>query len=83
VGYTSEKVDVQLNYTLSRSLRKFSQMNGGRVFPSHSDRPHNLSAMVIYTPTPRWSFGATFLYATGEPYTAPKSIYMVGGAILK
>ncbi|MBQ5830447.1 MAG: TonB-dependent receptor plug domain-containing protein [Alistipes sp.] len=83
VGYTSEKVDVQLNYTLSRSLRKFSQMNGGRVFPSHSDRPHNLSAMVIYTPAPRWSFGATFLYATGEPYTAPKSIYMVGGAILK
>lgn len=83
IGYTSDKLDVQMNYTLSRSLRKFSQINGGVPFPSHSDRPHNFSAMVIYNPTPRWSFGATFLYASGEPYTAPKSIYMVGGAILK
>lgn len=83
VGYTSDKLDVQLNYTFSRSLRRFRQMNEGVPFPSHSDRPHNLSAMIIYTPTPRWSFGATFLYASGEPYTAPKSIYMVGGAILK
>lgn len=83
VGYSSEKLDMQLNYTLSRSLRMFRQMNDGVPFPSHSDRPHNLSAMVIYTPKPSWSFSATFLYASGEPYTAPTSIYISGGSILK
>lgn len=83
VGYVGHGIDLQLNYTLSRSLRQFATLNGGCAFPSRTDRIHNLSMMALYTPSARWSIGATFVYASGAPYTTPTAIYMNGGMMLK
>ena len=83
IGYTTTTLDLQLSYTLSRSLRQFKQINGGNPYPAHSDRRHNLSMLASWRPTPRWSLAATFVYATGAPYTATKGIYIAGNNFLK
>ena len=83
IGYTTSTLDLQLSYTLSRSLRQFNQINNGNPYPAHSDRRHNLSMLASWRPTPRWSLAATFVYATGAPYTATKGIYIAGNNFLK
>jgi hypothetical protein len=83
IGYTSHLFDLQLNYTLSRSLRQFNEINGGNPYPAHSDRRHNLSLLASWRPSPRWSLAATFVYATGAPYTATKGVYISGNNFLK
>lgn len=83
LSYSHPKFDIQAHYTLSRSLRKFNELNRGKAFASSKDRPHNLSFVASYRPTKQWNISATFLYATGSTYTAPKAIHMVGGAFLK
>ena len=83
IGYTTTALDLQLNYTLSRSLRKFDEINDGNPYPAHSDRRHNLSLLASYRPSSRWTLSATFVYATGAPYTATKGIYIGGNSFLK
>jgi hypothetical protein len=83
IGYTINGLDLQLNYTLSRSVRQFSEINNGNPFPANSDRRHNLSMLATWRPTPRWSLSATFIYATGAPYTATKGVYISGNTFLK
>ena len=83
IGYTINGLDLQLNYTLSRSVRQFEDINFGNPFPANSDRRHNLSMLATWQPSPRWSLSATFIYATGAPYTATKGIYISGNAFLK
>lgn len=83
LGYHHPQLDIQANYTWSRSLRRFEEINEGLAFPARSDRPHNLSLGLSYRPSERWEVAATFLYASGSPYTAPTAVYLSGGAILK
>ena len=83
IGYTINGLDLQLNYTLSRSVRQFEKINYGNPFPANSDRRHNLSILATWQPTPRWSLSATFIYATGAPYTATKGVYISGNTFLK
>lgn len=83
LSYSHAKFDIQAFYTLSRSIRQFKELNNGNPFASSADRPHNLSLMAAYKPTPRWTISATFLYATGGAYTAPTSIHMIGGSFVK
>lgn len=83
IGYTTSTYDIQLNYTLSRSLRQFDEINGGTPYPAHSDRRHNLSLLASWRPSPRWTLAATFVYATGAPYTATKGILIAGNNFLK
>ena len=83
MGYTTRKVNLQLNYTLARSMRQFSEINNGKAFAARNDRRHNFSMIALYEPSKRWSLSATFVYATGAAYTAPTAIYTVGGSILK
>ena len=83
IGYSDSKIDAQLNYTLSKSLRLFEEINNGKPFPAHSHRGHNLTTLIAYKPSPRWTLSATFAYASGVPYTATKSIYISGNAFLR
>ena len=83
ISYTTPKFNIQANYTLSRSLRSFAQINNGKAFASKSDRRHNLSLIATYKPSKRWTLSSTFTYASGAAYTAPTSIYSVGGAFIK
>ena len=83
IGYSSRKLNMQLNYTLARSLRQFEQLNYGRAFAARNDRRHNLSMIALYEPIPQLSLSATFTYASGAPYTTAIAVYIVGGSFLK
>ena len=83
LGYSDRRCDVQLNYTLSKSLRQFDEINEGKAFAAHSDRRHNLSFIASYKPSSRWTFASTFVYASGAPYTMPRSLYISGNAMMR
>ena len=71
-----------LGYTLSRSERKFTDINQGAYFPSRQDRTHDLSAVAIYQLNPKWSFSGTFVTSTGNAVTFPVGKYQIGGQIV-
>jgi hypothetical protein len=83
LGYSDRRCDVQLNYTLSKSLRQFDEINEGKAFAAHSDRRHNLSFIASYKPSSRWTFASTFVYASGAPYTMLRSLYISGNAMMR
>jgi len=63
-----------LGYTLAKVSHRFPVINNGEEFPANHDRRHQVSVVGQY----KWgmySFSATWVYASGNPYTAPESQY--------
>ncbi|TGD56960.1 TonB-dependent receptor [Flavobacterium humi] len=74
-----------LGYTYSRSFVKLDsqfneeKVNNGKYFAANFDKPHDVSAVLNYRFTKRYSFSANFVYQTGRPITYPIGKYMYGG----
>ncbi len=68
-----------LSYTLSRSERKFPDINNGESFPAKFDRTHDVAIVLIYEPTEKWNFSANWVYATGNAITIPHGKYELQG----
>ncbi|MBC7416582.1 MAG: TonB-dependent receptor [Pedobacter sp.] len=64
-------------YTLSRTERKFLELNNDKYFPSRQDRTHDLSLVGIYTLSKRWIFSSSLIYGTGNAVTYPAGKYVV------
>ena len=69
-----------VGYTYSRSLRKFDQsrfpeenINDGVYYPANYDKPHDLSVVMNYQMSRRFSMNMNFAYSTGRPITVPVS----------
>ncbi|QXU40603.1 TonB-dependent receptor [Pedobacter sp. D749] len=73
------KLNGWVGYTLSRTERKFTELNNGKYFPARQDRTHDISVVGIYNMTPRWTFSSSFIYSTGNAVTYPAGKYTVGG----
>ena len=73
----SGKLNGWLGYTYSRSFLKFDssfseeRINDGEFFSSNFDRPHDISLVVNYKFTRRFSLSTNFVYQTGRPVTVP------------
>lgn len=65
-----------IGYTIAKTERKFPDLNSGKVFPAKYDRRHDLSVVAGYKLNDRWTFGAAFIYATGNTLTLPTSWYV-------
>jgi ferric enterobactin receptor len=63
-------------YTLGEVIHTFPDMNLGKSFPALHDQTHELKVIGTYE-IGRWQFGATYIYATGKPYTAPVGGYEI------
>ena len=61
-------------YTLGRTRRTFPELNEGRSFAPKYDRRHDLSFSGSYRRGP-WTWGASFLYATGQAFTPASARY--------
>lgn len=72
-----------LSYTLGWSKRYFPAIMDGKAFPAKHDRRHDLSLVGTYKLNEKWDFSSVFVYATGNAYTLPKGMYMMGGNIVK
>lgn len=68
-----------LSYTLSRSERRFDDIDGGRWFAARQDRTHDLAAVASYQLSRRWSLSSTFVYSTGNAVTFPSGKYQLDG----
>ncbi len=75
-----------LSYTYSRSLIKFDsefseeRVNNGEYFPSNYDKPHDLSLILNYKITKRYSVSSNFIYQSGRPVTYPIGNYDYNGS---
>ncbi len=66
-------------YSLSRSERKFNEINDGAYFLSNYDRMHDVTLVASYKVNSRLSFSGTFIYQSGNPITSPGGKYVVDG----
>lgn len=66
-----------LSYSLSKSERKFEEINEGTWFNSRQDRTHDISLVLLYNLSKRWTLGSTFSYYTGNAVTFPSGKYKI------
>ena len=64
-----------ISYTLSKVTKKIEGINGGEAYPASWDRRHNLNIVLLHELSKKVSLSATFIYASGSPYTLPASKY--------
>lgn len=65
-----------VGYTLSGVKYQFDAF-GETPFYANQDQTHELKWVGNYRLNERFTFGATFIYATGKPYTAPTGYYQL------
>lgn len=78
----SGKLNGWISYTLSKSERKFDDINNGNWFNARQDRTHDLSVVAMYKLTDIWSLGANFIFNTGNAVTYPAGKYDVNNTTL-
>jgi hypothetical protein len=75
-----------LGYTYSRTFIKLDsqfneeKVNNGNYFPANYDKPHDVSAILNYKFTKRYSLSSNFVYQTGRPITYPIGTYIYNNA---
>ncbi|WP_199121497.1 TonB-dependent receptor [Pedobacter sp. ASV28] len=74
VQKTRGKYTGWISYTLAKAINNF-EAYGGEFAASHDTR-HEFKSVNLYH-YGRWSFAATWIFATGKPYTAPLSSYTI------
>lgn len=63
------------SYTLAQVQNKFD-VYGGYWYPAAQDVRHEFKFVTLYN-IGRWDFSATYVHATGRPYTAPLGGYQL------
>lgn len=74
VGYTYSRTFIKLN-----SAFNDERVNNGEYFPTNFDKPHELSTVLNYKFTKRYSLSTNFIYQTGRPITYPIGSYQYNG----
>lgn len=71
-----------VSYTYSRTERTIQGVNNNETYLAPYDRPHTVYIVANYDLNEHISFGANFIYATGQPVTYPIARMEVGNVIL-
>ena len=61
-------------YTLGETRYNFPVFGDG-YFPANQDVTHEFKTVVTYKPSRSLTFSATWIYATGKPFTEPIGVY--------
>jgi ferric enterobactin receptor len=64
-----------ISYTLGQSRNHFD-IYSDNYFPANQDVTHELKVVALLK-YKRWDLSATWIYATGRPYTAPSGYYSI------
>lgn len=65
-----------IGYTLGKVEHEFPAFNNGEPFPAEYDRRHEINAVARWD-IGKWTFAATWVYASGRAYTSPESQYTI------
>jgi hypothetical protein len=76
------KLNGWVGYTLSRTERKFAELNNGNYFPARQDRTHDISVVGIYNLNKRWTFSSSLIYSTGNAVTFPAGKYRINNQLV-
>lgn len=76
------KLNGWISYTLSKSERKITEINEGKIYPSSYDKPHNINIVLNYELSKRVCMSANWVYATGAPVTYPIGRAIIGGKVV-
>jgi hypothetical protein len=63
-----------IGYGLGWSRRRFGEVNRGETYPPKYDRRHDLKVVADWKRR-KWSYGAAFLYGTGQAFTPAAARY--------
>ena len=69
----------QLSFAYTRSFLLIQDLNNDRRFPSHQDKPIDLSLLLNYMAKPRITLNTNIIYASGMRLTTPTSFYSYRG----
>ncbi|MFM7815182.1 MAG: TonB-dependent receptor plug domain-containing protein, partial [Flavobacteriales bacterium] len=64
-----------IGYTLSWTTLTFPELNNGKTFFARYDRRHDLSVVLMYEMSERFTISATWVYGTGQAITLPLATY--------
>lgn len=83
------KLQGWIAYTLSKSEQRTPGrtpeeigINNGNWYNSAWDKTHDISITGSYELNPKWSFGANFIFQTGQPFTFPNGQYVYNGIVV-
>lgn len=71
-----------ISYTLSRTEKKFEEINNGKYYPATQDRTHDISVVGIYNLSSTWTLSSSWVYYTGNAVTFPSGKYKIDGQVL-
>ncbi len=71
-----------ISYSFGRALRTFDNEGYNDTYPASHERIHELNLLATYRLSRRLNLGATFVMATGTPFTAPKYFYIINRKIV-
>ena len=66
-----------LGYTLSWSRTRIDGINGGQWYDANNDRRHDINIVGIYRLNKHWTFNATWVFNSGQAFTAPSGKYQI------
>ena len=64
-----------VSYTLGQAINTFPNLNGDKSFYANHDRNHELKLVGTYKIGKSWTLSSTYMFASGNPYTAPMNQY--------
>lgn len=67
-----------ISYSWAKAPRSFMRNGKAETYPSVHNREHDFNAVVNWRVGNRWTLSATYIFATGTPYTEIKSGYILG-----
>lgn len=78
-----------ISYTLSKSEQRTpgrspeeTGINNGEWYNSPWDKTHDIAVTATYRLSNKWTFGANFIFQTGQPATFPNGQYELGGLVV-
>lgn len=67
-----------IGYTLAWTNRQFENLNEGKTYPYKYDRRHDISIVLNHKFNDKIDIGATWVYGSGNTFTAPVAEYWLG-----
>jgi len=77
---TQGRLTTQLGYAFNQSNLKIIGLNNGYSFPSHFDKPIDISVIADYKLKPRWTLNLNIVYVSGMTVSSPTGFYYYKGS---
>ncbi len=71
-----------INYAYGRARRQFAEDGYKHTFSATHERPHEINILLSYRIGKHCTMAATYVFASGTPFTAPQNFYIMNGMLL-